>query len=81
MNLLWILIIGGIAGWIAGKLMRGDGYGVIMDIVIGIVGGWLGGWLFARLGIHVGHGLLGSLVEAIIGSVILIWLVRLIKRG
>ena len=81
MNLLWILIIGGLAGWIAGKLMRGDGYGVIMDIVIGIVGGWLGGWLFARLGIHVGHGLLGSLVVAIIGSVILIWLVRLIKRG
>ena len=79
--LLWTLIIGGIAGWIAGKLMRGDGYGVILDILLGIVGGWFGGWLFARLGIHVGHGLLGSLVVAVIGSVILIWLARLIKRS
>ena len=78
--MLWTLLIGGIAGWIAGKLMRGDGYGVIMDIVIGIVGGWFGGWLFGRLGIYVGHGLLGSLFVAVIGAVILIWLIRLLKR-
>lgn len=80
MHLLWILIIGGIAGWIAGKLMRGDGYGVILDIILGIVGGWFGGWLFARLGIHIGYGLLGSLFVAVIGSVILIWLARLVKK-
>jgi uncharacterized membrane protein YeaQ/YmgE (transglycosylase-associated protein family) len=78
--MLWTLLIGAIAGWIAGKLMRGDGYGVIMDIVIGIIGGWFGGWLFGQLGIHVGHGIIGSLFVAVVGAVILIWLIRLISR-
>jgi uncharacterized membrane protein YeaQ/YmgE (transglycosylase-associated protein family) len=77
--MLWTLLIGGIAGWLAGKLMRGEGFGVIVDILVGVVGGWLGGWLFGKLGIHMGNGLIGSLITALAGSVILIWLVHLIK--
>ncbi|HEY8959000.1 GlsB/YeaQ/YmgE family stress response membrane protein [Chitinophaga sp.] len=77
--MLWTLLIGGIAGWLAGKLMRGDGFGVLIDILVGVVGGWLGGWLFGKLGIHMGNGFIGSLIVALVGSVILIWLVRLIK--
>ncbi|HVI47883.1 MAG TPA: GlsB/YeaQ/YmgE family stress response membrane protein [Chitinophaga sp.] len=81
MSWLWTIIIGGIAGWLAGKVMRGEGFGVIIDIIVGIVGGWLGGWLFGVLGLHWGDGKLGALIVAFIGAVILIWLLRLIKRG
>lgn len=77
--MLWTLLIGGIAGWLAGRLMRGEGFGVIVDIIVGVIGGWLGGWLFGKLGIYVGNGFVGSLVVALIGSIILIWLVRLVK--
>lgn len=74
------LIIGGIAGWLAGLIMRGDGYGIIVDIILGIVGGWLGGWLFGVLNLHFG-GTFGILFTSVVGAVILIALVRLIKRG
>ncbi len=77
--MLWTLLIGGIAGWLAGKLMRGEGFGVIVDIIVGVIGGWLGGWIFGKLGIHMGNGLIGSLIVALAGSVVLIWLVHLIK--
>lgn len=80
MDLLWTLIIGGLAGFIAGKIMRGEGFGIIVDIIVGIVGGWLGGWAFGLLGLHAG-GLIGRLLIAIVGAVILIWLIRLIKRA
>ncbi|QJB35460.2 GlsB/YeaQ/YmgE family stress response membrane protein [Chitinophaga oryzae] len=73
---MWTIIIGGIAGWLAGKIMRGDGYGILIDIILGVVGGWI----FGKLGLHIGGSLIGSLVVALIGSIILIWLVRLIKR-
>ncbi|PSL43903.1 putative membrane protein YeaQ/YmgE (transglycosylase-associated protein family) [Chitinophaga niastensis] len=81
MTLIWTLIIGGIAGWLAGKVMRGDGFGIIVDILVGIVGGWLGGWLFGILGLHFGNGKIGELIVAFLGAVILIWIVRLVKRG
>jgi uncharacterized membrane protein YeaQ/YmgE (transglycosylase-associated protein family) len=74
------LIIGAVAGWLAGQIMRGDGYGIIVDILLGIVGGWFGGWLFGKLGIHIGHGIIGSLVVSVVGAVILIWFTRLISR-
>lgn len=80
MDLIWTLIIGGLAGFIAGKIMRGEGFGIIVDILVGIVGGWLGGWVFGLLGVYVGS-LIGRLLVAIVGAVILIWLVRLIKRA
>lgn len=80
-NLIWFLIIGAIAGWLAGLLMKGGGFGLLGDIIVGIVGAFLGGWLFGVLGIHIGGGLVGSLIVAFIGAVVLLFLVRLIKRA
>jgi uncharacterized membrane protein YeaQ/YmgE (transglycosylase-associated protein family) len=79
-ELLWFLIIGAIAGWLAGKFMRGAGFGLLGDIVVGIIGAILGGWLFGALGISLGGGFPGRLIVAFIGAVILLYLVRLIKR-
>ena len=80
-GLLWFLIIGAIAGWLAGKFMRGAGFGLLGDIVVGIIGAVLGGWLFGVLGVSLGGGLLGSLIVAFIGAVLLLFLVRLIRRA
>lgn len=81
MGLLWFLIIGAVAGWLAGLFMKGGGYGLIGDIIVGCVGALLGGWLFSTFGVSLGGGLLGSLIVAFIGAVILLFLVRLIKRA
>jgi uncharacterized membrane protein YeaQ/YmgE (transglycosylase-associated protein family) len=78
-NLIWWVVVGLIAGWAAGKIMRGRGYGPLMDIVLGIVGAIVGGWLLAALGIYSG-GLIGTIVVAIIGAMFLIWLSRLLKK-
>jgi uncharacterized membrane protein YeaQ/YmgE (transglycosylase-associated protein family) len=80
-GLLWWIIIGLIAGFLAGKVMKGGGFGVLMDIVIGMVGGIIGGWLFGMLGIFPGGGLIGSILVAFVGACILLWLVRLIKKA
>jgi len=80
MELLWFLIIGIAAGWLAGQLMKGGGYGLIGDLVIGVIGALIGGWLFGMLGIFAG-GLIGRLITATIGAVVLLFLIRLIKRG
>ena len=80
-NLLWWCIVGLIAGFLAGKVMKGGGFGVLMDIVIGIVGAMIGGWLFGMLGIFPGGGLIGSILVAFVGACILLWLVRLIKKA
>jgi uncharacterized membrane protein YeaQ/YmgE (transglycosylase-associated protein family) len=78
-NLLWFLLIGLVAGWLAGRVMRGGGYGLIGDLIVGVIGALLGGWLFGLLGIAAG-GLLGALLTAFVGAVILIWLLRQIRR-
>ena len=79
MSLLWFLLIGLIAGWLAGKIMKGSGYGLIGDLVIGILGALIGGRVLGWLGVG-GYGLIGSLLTALVGAIILIFLVRLIKR-
>ena len=79
-NLIYWVVVGLIAGWAAGKIMKGGGYGPVMDIVLGIVGAVVGGWLMGMLGIQAG-GLIGTIVVAIIGAVFLIWLSRLIKKA
>jgi len=81
MGFIWFILIGLVAGWLAGQVMKGGGYGVLGDIIVGILGALLGGWLFGVLGIWPGGGLLGSLIVAFIGACILIFLVRLIKRA
>jgi uncharacterized membrane protein YeaQ/YmgE (transglycosylase-associated protein family) len=80
-GLIWWIVVGLIAGWAAGKIMRGGGYGTVMDIILGIVGAIVGGWIFGALGIYPGGGLIGSIVVAIIGAVFLIWISRMIKRA
>ncbi len=77
---LWWIIVGLIAGFLAGKLMRGSGFGVIGDIVIGILGAILGSWLVGVLGIHVPGGRLWTIIIATIGAVILVAISRLFKR-
>jgi uncharacterized membrane protein YeaQ/YmgE (transglycosylase-associated protein family) len=81
MNFIWFILIGLVAGWLAGQVMKGGGYGVIGDIIVGILGALLGGWLFGVLGIGAGGGLIGSLIVAFIGACILIFLLRIIKRA
>jgi uncharacterized membrane protein YeaQ/YmgE (transglycosylase-associated protein family) len=81
MSFVWFILIGLIAGWLAGQVMKGGGYGVLGDIIVGVIGALLGGWLFGKLGIWPGGGLIGSLIVAFIGACILIFLVRLIKRA
>jgi uncharacterized membrane protein YeaQ/YmgE (transglycosylase-associated protein family) len=79
-GLLWWIIVGLIAGFLAGKVMKGGGFGVLMDIVIGMVGSVIGGWLFGMVGLFSGGGLIGSILVAFVGACILLWLVRLIKK-
>jgi uncharacterized membrane protein YeaQ/YmgE (transglycosylase-associated protein family) len=81
MGLLWFRIIGLMAGWLAGMLVKGGGFGLIGDLVVGMVGAFLGGFLFGALGISGGGGFIGSLVVATIGAVVLLFIVRLIKRA
>jgi uncharacterized membrane protein YeaQ/YmgE (transglycosylase-associated protein family) len=78
--LTWI-VVGLIAGWLAGKVMKGGGYGILVDIILGILGGFLGGWLFGLLGIWPGGGLIGSIIVAFVGAVILVAITRLLKRA
>ena len=80
-GLIISLIVGAVAGWLAGTMMRGGGFGVVGNIIVGIVGGLIGGWLFTRLGISGGGGLLGSLVVSTIGAAALLFVVGLIKRA
>lgn len=75
------LVIGAIAGWLAGVVVKGGGFGLVVDIIVGIVGAFIGGWLAGVLGISLGGGLIGSIVTALIGAVILLFIIRLIKRG
>jgi uncharacterized membrane protein YeaQ/YmgE (transglycosylase-associated protein family) len=80
-GLLWWIIVGLIAGFLAGKVMKGGGFGVLMDIVIGMVGSVIGGWVFGMVGLFSGGGLIGSILVAFVGACILLWLVRLIKKA
>ncbi|MFZ0818470.1 MAG: GlsB/YeaQ/YmgE family stress response membrane protein [Candidatus Acidiferrales bacterium] len=77
---LWIVVIGIVAGFLAGKVMRGKGFGLIVDLLLGIVGSFLGGWVFTQLGI-AGGGLAGQLLMALVGALLLLFIVRLIKKA
>jgi uncharacterized membrane protein YeaQ/YmgE (transglycosylase-associated protein family) len=78
--IMW-LIIGAIAGWLAGLLVKGGGFGLIVDIIVGIVGAVIGGWLAGLLGISIGSGFIGSVIVAVIGAVILLFVIRLFRRA
>jgi uncharacterized membrane protein YeaQ/YmgE (transglycosylase-associated protein family) len=80
-SVLYILLVGLIAGWATGKIMKGSGYGVLTDILLGIVGALLGSRLLGLLGIYSAGGLIPNILIAIVGAVILVALIRLIKRA
>jgi uncharacterized membrane protein YeaQ/YmgE (transglycosylase-associated protein family) len=80
-GLLYWIIVGLIAGWLAGVVMKGGGYGMVVDIVLGMLGAIIGGWIFTSLGIGAGGGLVGSIIVAFIGAVVLVAITRALKRA
>ena len=80
MAFLWFLLIGAVAGFLAGQVMKGRGLGLLGNIIVGVIGGFLGGWLFGLAGIQAG-GLIGSLVTAFVGAVALLAIVGAIKKA
>jgi len=78
---IYSIIVGLIAGWLAGQVMKGGGYGILMDILLGLVGGIVGGWLFGALGIWPTGGMLGSIIVSFVGAVILVAITRMLKRA
>jgi uncharacterized membrane protein YeaQ/YmgE (transglycosylase-associated protein family) len=78
--IVW-LIVGAIAGWLAGMVVKGGGFGLIGDIIVGIVGAIIAGWLLPQIGIVIGSGIVGAIIDAFIGAVILLIILRLIKRA
>jgi uncharacterized membrane protein YeaQ/YmgE (transglycosylase-associated protein family) len=80
-NLIFVLIVGLVAGWLAGKIMKGKGFGLIGDLIVGVVGAVIGNWIFIMLGFSVyGNGLIGSILVALIGALILLFAVRMFKK-
>jgi len=79
MNFIIFIIIGAIAGWLAGTLMKGGGYGFVINAILGIIGGVVGGWLFSALGISIG-GDYGSFITAVVGAIIVIFVAGLFKK-
>ena len=79
MGFIWSIIIGIVAGYLAGKIMRGGGFGIIVNLILGIIGGVLGGWVFGLLGITT-TGLLGSLFTSVIGAVLLLWIISFFRH-
>ena len=80
MDLLYFLLVGAVAGWLAGQVMKGRGFGTLWNIILGIIGGIIGGWLFGVLGISAGGGLLGSIITAAVGAVVLIFVAGFFKK-
>ena len=78
-SLLVILFVGLVAGWLAGEIMRGYGFGLIGDMLIGIIGAFIGDWLLPRLGIHLGVGIIAAIINATVGAVVLLLLIRLVR--
>ena len=75
------LVIGALAGWIAGVIVKGGGYGLIVDIIVGIVGAVIGGWLAGQFGIQIAGGFISSIIVAVVGAVILLFALRVLKRA
>jgi uncharacterized membrane protein YeaQ/YmgE (transglycosylase-associated protein family) len=75
------LIVGAVAGWLAGMVVKGGGFGLIGDIVVGIIGAVIAGWLLPRLGIVIGSGIVAAIIDAFIGAVILLVILKLVKRA
>ena len=80
-SLVVFLIVGAVAGWLAGLMVKGYGFGLVGNIVVGIVGALIAGWLFPTLGFQIGTGIFSAIIHSTIGAVILLVLLRLVKQG
>lgn len=80
MGFIWYILIGIAAGYLAGKIMRGGGFGLLINLLLGIIGGVLGGWVFGLLGLAT-TGIIGSLVTSTVGAVLLLWIASLFKKS
>ena len=80
MSFIWIVLIGIAAGFLAGKIMKGGGFGLVINLLLGLAGAFVGGWLLGVLGLNLGDGIIGSLIGATIGAVLLIFVVGLFKK-
>lgn len=78
--MLYVLLVGLAAGAIAGLLVRGKGYGCLLNIIIGIIGAYIGNWLLNEMGIYIHHGIIGTLVTAVIGAIVFLFVVNLLKK-
>jgi len=79
MVLVWVVVLGILAGWLAGLIAKGRGFGLLGDLIVGIVGSLLGSFIFGLIGLAA-YGLLGRLVVSVVGAIVLLWLIRIIKR-
>jgi uncharacterized membrane protein YeaQ/YmgE (transglycosylase-associated protein family) len=80
-SLLVIILVGIIAGWLAGRVMEGGGFGLIGDLLVGLIGAFVGDWLLPRLGTHLGSGVVAAIMNAFIGAVVLLLILRLLSAG
>jgi uncharacterized membrane protein YeaQ/YmgE (transglycosylase-associated protein family) len=80
MYLIWVVVIGIVAGWLAGEITKGKGFGILGDLIVGVIGSLLGSFVFSLLGIYAGS-LVGRLILAVIGAVLLLYLIRFIRRA
>jgi uncharacterized membrane protein YeaQ/YmgE (transglycosylase-associated protein family) len=80
-SLLVILVVGIVAGWLAGRVMAGGGFGLIGDLVVGLIGAFIGDWLLPRVGLHLGAGIISLIINAFIGAVVLLLILRLVGGG
>jgi uncharacterized membrane protein YeaQ/YmgE (transglycosylase-associated protein family) len=79
-SLLVFLIVGVVAGWIAGKVVNGSGLGLIGDLILGVIGAFIAGWLLPRLGFSLGTGIIRSIIDAAIGAIVLLLAIKLVRR-
>jgi len=80
-NLLIILIVGLVAGWLAGQIVQGTGFGLVGDLIIGVAGAFVGGWVLPQLGVRLGPGTVAAIIDATIGALILLLIARLVRGG
>jgi uncharacterized membrane protein YeaQ/YmgE (transglycosylase-associated protein family) len=78
--IIW-LVIGAIAGWLAGQIMTGFGFGLIGNIILGIIGALVAGWLLPRIGLYIGGGIIGDIINALIGAIVVLFVIGLLKRA
>ena len=80
-SLIIFVVVGVVAGWLAGQVMRGAGFGLVGGLVVGVIGALIAGWLFPRLGVHLGSGIVGAIISSAIGAIVLLAVLRLVRRA